>query len=152
MPALRFRVKSAWNPRGLWRDIVIGENRTLEDLHRGINHGFGLDFDHLWFFARGQKYWGSGARFVHPVELEEAYYDEWPGVRGEARDAGETPLSDLNLKVRDRLSYLFDYGGEWRFYMILKGEIEDEPSDKEPEVVKGEGEKIENQYGPGLPR
>ncbi|KXA99732.1 hypothetical protein AKJ41_04960 [candidate division MSBL1 archaeon SCGC-AAA259O05] len=46
----------------------------------------------------------------------------------------------------------FINGDEWRFYMILKDKIEDEPSDRDPEVVKEKGEKIENQYGPGLPR
>ncbi|KXA96581.1 hypothetical protein AKJ37_04900 [candidate division MSBL1 archaeon SCGC-AAA259I09] len=151
MTAYKFRVKADWKPRDLWRDVVIGEDRTLRDLHEAINPAFGLDFDHLYFFARGQSYWDSEVRYVHRAEIENNPYDAIPEVDIDLRDADETSIHDLGLKVKDRLCYLFDYGDEWRFYMILKEKLEDEPSDKKPEIVKEKGEKIKNQYGPGLP-
>ncbi|KXA98889.1 hypothetical protein AKJ41_06275 [candidate division MSBL1 archaeon SCGC-AAA259O05] len=152
MTAYRFRVKADWKPRDLWRDVAIGEDRTLRDLHERINPAFGLDFDHLYFFARGQSYWDSEIRYVRRAEIEDNPYDAIPEVDIDLRDANETSLHDLGLEAKDRLCYLFDYGDEWRFYMILKEKLEGEPSDREPEVVKEKGEKIENQYGPGLPR
>ncbi|MEA1905188.1 MAG: hypothetical protein U9M97_04870 [Candidatus Hadarchaeota archaeon] len=152
MTAYRFRVKAQWNPRGLWRDIIIGEKRTLEDLHEAINLSFGLDFDHLWFFSIGQRYWNSPIQYQSPWEIKEKsplldQLDDWFRSWKETRNAGEITLVDLNLAVRDRLCYLFDYGDEWRFYLILKEKLGDEPSDKAPVVVKERGDKVV-QYSP----
>lgn len=100
----------------------------------------------------GQKYWDCKIRFVHEAELEENLYKDFPGLDITLREAANTTICDLYLEVKDRLCYLFDYGDEWHFYMILKEKMEGDPSDKEPEVVKEKGEKIKNQYGLGLPR
>jgi hypothetical protein len=31
MTAYRFRVKLEWDPTALWRDIIVGEDRTLDE-------------------------------------------------------------------------------------------------------------------------
>lgn len=150
MTAYRFRVKAAWNPRGLWRDILIGGGRSLEDLHRTIVISFGLDPDptHLWFFGEDQEYWNTKVKYVSPLELEEGgipwdeLMDFSTGRREERHNGAETTISQLGLEVRDRLCYLYDYGDEWQFYMILKEIIPDKSPGTEPEVVKSRGEKI----------
>ena len=55
-------------------------------------------------------------------------------------NAAGVSIDELNLKVGDRLCYLFDYADERRFYLILKKIFEDESSQKEPVIVKGKGE------------
>jgi len=54
----------------------------------------------------------------------------------------------LGLEQYDRICYLYDYGDEWRFYAILKEVLSDEPSDKEPDIVKEKGDPINDQYDP----
>jgi len=147
MVSLLFRVKASWSSMDLWRDIVIGANRPLEDLQKAINTSFGLDFDHLWFIAKGQEYWGSPVKYRSPIEFE--YPDPWDGLldqfQGKAKEkfnAASVTLGELNLSVGDRLCYLYDYGDEWSFYMILRKVMGEESSDLEPAEVKRKGSDI----------
>jgi len=55
MSAYRFRVKLEWDPTSLWRDIVVGEDRTLAEFQTVINETMGLNQEHLWFFGRVAK-------------------------------------------------------------------------------------------------
>lgn len=146
MVSYRFRVKAAWKPRELWRDVVIGVNRSLQDLQQAINLSFGLDFDHLWFFGTDEKYWNSHVKYLCPWEFENPepiwILDFFPRIEKRKYNASKIALADLNLAVKDRLCYLFDYGDEWRFYMILKEQIGDDPSDKQPIVAKSKGKKV----------
>ena len=144
MVSLLFRVKASWSPRDLWRDITIGANRSLEDLQEAINVSFGLDFDHLWFMAKGQEYWGSPVKYRSPTEFEhpdpwDDVFEYFTGKVEEKRNAAEVTLGELELAVGDRLCYLFDYGDEWRFYMILRKVNEVDSSDLEPAEVKRRG-------------
>jgi hypothetical protein len=148
MTTYRFRVKYEYDPTSLWRDIVIGADRTLDEFQTVLNHAVGLDQDHLWFFGTDQDYWDSDIQYLRPEEFAQSASESMRG--GEEYDAGETTISQmvrqLDLKERDRICYLFDYGDEWRFYAILKELNTDEPSDRTPEVVKAKGEPVE-QYG-----
>jgi hypothetical protein len=61
MTAYRFRVKFAPDPTSLWRDIVVGADRTISKFQSVINPAVGLDQGHLWFFS-GELYHDG----VHP--------------------------------------------------------------------------------------
>ena len=146
MTAYRFRVKLAADPRGLWRDIVIGGDRPLTAFQSTINEAVGLNQEHLWFFGTDEDYWESSVTYMHPEE-----YEGFPsgGPRGREQsvyNAAETTIADvvtqLDLDERDRICYLFDYGSEWRFYAILKETMEDEPGETPPEVTKEKGEPV----------
>jgi len=49
MTAYRFRIKFDPDPTSLWRDIVVGADRTITELQSAINPAVGLDQGHLWF-------------------------------------------------------------------------------------------------------
>ena len=68
------------------------------------------------------------------------YWDRLSGISEAEVNAAGVSIDEINLKVGDRLCYLFDYADEWRFYLILKKILEGEPSPKEPVIVKGKGE------------
>jgi len=145
MASYLFRVKADWDPRNLWRDIVIGGARSLEDLHRVINTSFEIGFDHLWFFGTDKDYWRSRRMYKSPKDFENLpkWMEYWDHLMGRSEvevNAGGVSIDELNLKVRDRLCYLFDFADEWRFYLILIKIFEDEPSQKEPVILKGKGE------------
>ncbi len=145
MTTYQFRVKFEYDPTSLWRDIVVGADRTLDEFQTVLNRAVGLDQDHLWFFGIDRDYWDSNVLYRRPGEIEQSP----GGMRrgGEEHDAGETTIGQmarqLNLEERDRICYLYDYGDEWRFYAILKEANMDESSDTKSVVVKEKGEPVD---------
>jgi len=151
MTAYRFRVKFDPDPTSLWRDIVVGADRTLEELQATINAAMGLDQDHLWFFGVDEDYWDSDVKYQRPEEHEDLSSGQPMRFGEETYNAGATTVGEmvtqLDLDQYDRICYLFDYGDEWRFYAILKEVIDDESDDSDPAVVKEKGEEVD-QYAP----
>ncbi|GAB3039989.1 plasmid pRiA4b ORF-3 family protein [Natronobiforma cellulositropha] len=70
MTAYRFRVKLEWDPTSLWRDIVVGEDRTLAEFQTVLNESMGLNQAHLWFFGADRDYWQSTVKYQRPEEYE----------------------------------------------------------------------------------
>ncbi|GAA0291455.1 IS1096 element passenger TnpR family protein [Halarchaeum salinum] len=152
MTAYRFRVKFAPDPTSLWRDIVVGADRTLDEFQTTINAAMGLNQDHLWFFGIDEDYWESDVKYQCPAEHEDLPSGQ-PMQFGETTDsAGATTVGEmvaqLDLDQYDRICYLFDYGDEWRFYAILK-EVVDDPDRRAPEVVKEKGDEIDQYTSAG---
>ena len=150
MTAYRFRVKFDPDPTSLWRDLVVGADRTITEFQSAINPAVGLDQGHLWFVGVGEDYWDSAVKYQCPQEYEESLGGD-PVLRTERiENAGEVTIGEmtrqLGLEQYDRICYLYDYGDEWRFYAILKEVLSDESSDKEPEIVKEKGDPIGDQY------
>lgn len=152
MTAYRFRVKLDPDPTSLWRDIVVGRDRTVEEFQSIINPAVGLDQSHLWFVGADEDYWDSDVKYQCPQEFEDLPSDGSARFGEETYDAAETTLVEMarqfGLTQYDRICYLYDYGDEWRFYAILKGVIENAPDDKEPEVVKEKGNSIDQNDPP----
>jgi hypothetical protein len=153
MTAYRFRVKYDPDPTSLWRDIVVGRDRTLEEVQQTINPAFGLDQDHLWFFGRDEAFWDSDVKYQCPREFEDTTTVDAAAFGDETHNAAETTIAtmarQLGLEQYDRICYLFDYGDEWRFYAILKEILEEETSDKQPAVVNEKGDSIDQYDPPG---
>jgi hypothetical protein len=151
MTTYRFRVKYEYDPPSLWRDIVVGADRTLDEFQTLLNCAVGLNQDHLWFFGTDQDYWNSDVQYKRAGELEQSPGGMLRG--GEENDAGTTTIGQmvrqLDLEERDRICYLFDYGDEWRFYAILKEINEERSSGTEPDVVNKKGEPVEQYPPPG---
>jgi len=152
MTAYRFRVKFDPDPTSLWRDIVIGADRTIAEFQSAINPAFGLDQGHLWFVGDDEDYWESAVKYQCPQEYEESLGGD-PVLRTERIETAEDVTigemtRQLGLEQYDRICYLYDYGDEWRFYGILKEVLSEESSDTEPEVVNEKGDPINDQYDP----
>ena len=150
MTAYRFRVKFDPDPTSLWRDIVVGADRTIAKFQSAINPAVGLDQGHLWFVGDDEDYWDSAVKYQCPQEYEESLGGD-PVLRTERiENAGQVTIGEmtrqLGIEQYDRICYLYDYGDEWRFYAILKEILSDEPSDKPPEVMKEKGDPIDDQY------
>ncbi len=144
MASYLFRVKADWDPRNLWRDIVIGGARSLVDLHMVINTSFEISFNHPWFFGTDKDYWRSRRKYKSPADFENLpkwmeWWDRLSGISETEVNAASVSIDDLCLKVGDRLCYVFDYADEWRFYLILKKILDDEPSQMEPVILKVKG-------------
>ncbi|MDL0135187.1 IS1096 element passenger TnpR family protein, partial [Halobacterium salinarum] len=72
MTTYQFRVKFEYAPTELWRDIIVGADRTLDEFQTVLNRAVGLDQDHLWFVGTDQDYWDSDVQYKCPSEFEQS--------------------------------------------------------------------------------
>ncbi|MCK5206876.1 MAG: plasmid pRiA4b ORF-3 family protein [Cyclobacteriaceae bacterium] len=90
----------------IYRKIAMSSDSTLEELHWIIQEAFDFDNDHLYAFFMDGKPWSHNA------------YNSPDGSEGPFTD--EVTLGELKLKPGKKILYLFDYGDEWRFNVVLK--------------------------------
>lgn len=92
MISYRFRVKFDPDPTSLWRDIIVGADRTIAEFQSAINPAVGLDQGHLWFVGTDEDYWdsaptisatrassivvGDSWRNSHVIGIQEGYVDD----------------------------------------------------------------------------
>jgi len=109
----------------IWRTIEIAENQSLDDLHYAIQHAVDFDADHLYsFFMSGQP-WDDETEYASP--------------HAQGRSAARVRIGDLNLRMKQRFLYLFDYGDEHHFEVQLVGVNPEAPKGKYPRVVERHG-------------
>jgi len=144
MTVYRFRVKFDPDPRALWRDVHIGADRTLDELHSTINDAFGLDDEHCWFIGDDESYWNSDVKYLSQPDAETS--DGLGFEKDRIETAAETTIGELaeqlGIEQYERICYVYDYGDEWRFYGICK-EVYDDPDDTAPMVGKQKGDPLE---------
>ena len=115
--------------RGVWRRIQIGSKHTLYDLHKTILEAFGFSEDHLYaFFMEGKPWQG------------EAY---WSQDNDEGPYANKIKIESLDLEVKRKFLYLYDFGDEWRFEVQIEKIVESEIVLLKPVVVEIKGESPE---------
>ena len=116
----------------VWRTIEISEDQTLDDLHYAIQNAVDFDFDHLYSFYMSGQAWDDSTEYAHPD--------------ADGPSADEVKICDLNLRMKQRFLYLFDYGDEHHFEVQLVDINPDAPKGDYPRVVKRRG-KNPSQYG-----
>jgi hypothetical protein len=124
----------------LYRDIEIRGSQSLENLAEAIVSAFGFTSDHAYGFYSRLK----GRLYDSPIKYE-LFADLG------ASDAGSvvrTPVASAFPEVGAKMTFLFDYGDEWRFMVELIGMRQAEPGAQFPRVVAIVG-KAPEQY-PGL--
>ena len=90
----------------IYRIIKIDGSATLDDLSHSILSAFNFDDDHLYMFSMNRKRYDS-----------EGYYH--PQADG-GKNAAKAKLSKLNLNVRNKFMFLYDFGDEWMFEITVK--------------------------------
>lgn len=92
---------------GVWRSVVLSGQHTMEDLHEIIIHAYDFSDDHLYSFFLDGKRW-SEFQVVSPLE-HFGYIT-----------ADKVKIGELGLDVGQSFMYLFDYGAEWTFTVVLE--------------------------------
>ena len=88
------------------RTIAIREDQTLEQLHEALRLAFGWYDPHLYSFWIGGDFWDSEApEYTAPFEVDEM---------GKDKPSARTAMREVGLAKGSRLSYVFDFGDEWR--------------------------------------
>ena len=118
-----FRVSLA---RDCYREILCGGSHTFEDLHLAIQKAFDFDNDHLYAFYLDGKKWSR--RSVNaPYSNEPPYTDD-------------VLICEANLRVKQRITYLFDFGDQWMFDVVLLSVKSSESIPTRPVIIKSVGE------------
>jgi hypothetical protein len=118
-----------------WRRLAVPVDCTLDGLADAILRSVRFDDDHLYQFTLQDRI-GRALRFDGPN------YDEWafdvfsdgiPPMPAYAFTVGALPLA-----VGQAMEFLFDFGDEWRFTLVLEG-FDEGRSLKAPKVVESHG-------------
>lgn len=86
----------------IWRRLLVSENTSLVELHEIIQISLGWEGCHLWTFSLGGREYGHA-------------YGE-----GLTREAFDTTHSDLELRLRQRFLYNYDFGDYWQHEIRLE--------------------------------
>lgn len=92
--------------KDVYRIIKIDGGKTLDDLCYEILSAFDFDNDQLYMFSLSRNRHDS-----------EGYFH--PEVSGR-KSASKVSLNELNLKVRNKFLFVYDFGDEWLFYITVK--------------------------------
>jgi len=102
---------------GVHRAIGVREDLTLVDLHYALQSAFGWDDDHLYAFWLEGGFWAPDRdHFVSPHHATTAD----PLGRSACARVGE-----LGLLPGQAISYVFDFGREWRVALTMRGMVAD---------------------------
>jgi len=122
-----------------YRNIEILENQTLDELHSAIFEAFDRYDPHLYSFFLTRKAERSlrkiyeATEITHPMSVENLM-----GFFGSEKkyDAEETKIGDLDLDVKDKLYYLFDFGDDWWHELTVLNIRDEKNSGGFPKIVK----------------
>jgi hypothetical protein len=114
--------------KNIWRIIVVSSENTLEDFHDAIQDAFHFDKDHLYAFFMDSVRWSSSS--IYGPECDRS------------PSADQVCIGDLGLHVGQQILYLFDFGDEWNFKVVLL-DIKSEPGPSSPVIVEQKGESPE---------
>jgi hypothetical protein len=115
----------------IWRRIAIPAHLTLDDLASAILNAVRFDHDHLYRFSYRNRL-GIEDQVQHPD------MDEGPW-------ASEVSIGDVPLRAGQTMTFLFDFGDNWRFDVTLES-VDPEMAIEKPVVLEKHGDPPK-QYG-----
>ena len=112
----------------IWRRISISSESTLDQLSGLILTAVDFDFDHLDMFVF-KDVSGRTVEVNHP-------YNSYAG--GPYTD--EVQIGDLPLKPGMSMTYVFDFGDNWEFSVLLEEIQPGKPKRKSDKILEAHGE------------
>lgn len=111
----------------LYRDIEMSSSSTLAELAEAIVTAFGFDMDHAYGFYSKL----TGKLFDSPRRFELFADLEGSGSRSVKR----TRVITAFQKVGSAMTFLYDYGDEWRFRVEVVATGQARPGAGYPRIV-----------------
>ncbi|MBF5093412.1 plasmid pRiA4b ORF-3 family protein [Azospirillum sp. INR13] len=124
-------VRAALRPK-LYRDIEIPSDRSLHDLAEAIVRAYDFDLDHAFGFF--PKLTGN----IYDAKPRYELFADM-GEGGDSLSVRKTTVAQAFSKVGTAMTFLFDYGDEWRFRVEVLALGEREPRKRYPRVVASVG-------------
>lgn len=142
-PAFRFRIDLDLEGRECWRELVVPQDFSFEDLHDVIQASFLWQDYHLFDFHLTSK-----KQRIMVTSLDDGTNPEGIYDADEVVDAAQTPLTDVFPRTKTA-TYTYDYGDYWVHKLRLVETIDcyegqmpictDGAGDAPPEDVGGPG-------------
>jgi hypothetical protein len=104
------RIELLHTHRPIWREVWVPSDLTLDMLHDVIQEAMGWDDDHMHGFEFKKQ------QFVS-LEFTDGYDDD----AGKPEELVE--LSELLKRVRQKLTYTYDFGDNWQHSVTLKKQV-----------------------------
>ncbi|QKC86893.1 hypothetical protein [Mesorhizobium sp. NZP2077] len=111
----------------LYRDIEVSSSSTLADLAEAIVAAYDFDMDHAYGFYSKL----TGKLFDSPRRFELFADMEGSGSRSVKR----TRVITAFQKVGSAMTFLYDYGDEWRFRVEVIGTAQPRPNTSYPQIL-----------------
>ncbi len=127
----------------IYRDIEIEASQSLYRLAEAIVAAFGFDFDHAFGFYSGLTH-ATMLRAQPKYELFADMGDADPGVLG----VKKTKVAQAFPAIGHTMLFLFDYGDEWHFRVMLTRTATKIAKVRYPRIVATRGEAPEQYPDP----
>lgn len=105
----------------IWRRLLVPADLTLYGLHRAIQIAFGWEDYHLHAFKLHGRRYGT----------------MWTGERHHHADGREVVLADLDLRLRQRIFYEYDFGDLWEHDIRVEARLVREAGKVYPTCIAG---------------
>lgn len=127
-------LKNVSDPK-VWRRIQVPAQYSFEEFHKVIQFAFGWEFSHLYFF--------SPTRYNSKPMIEMNYKEfvntaDYEMFDKDSLDAATTLLSEIFVCEKQKFTYLYDTGDDWKHQITLEKILTDIEIEK-PILLKGEG-------------
>ncbi len=109
-----------------WRRVVLSGQHTLKDMHMIIQEAFELNDDHLYCFFMDGKAWSRNS--YNCADDEHGPY------------VTEAIIGELGMELGQEILYLFDYGDELKFKVLLEHNDECGSRVLKPAITARQGE------------
>ncbi len=116
VPAVELRITISDTEPAIWRQLVLPESATLEDLHEAIQAAFGWNNAHLYVFYGTEP---SGRRRAIGV-LD----DDSPEGAESAGEVGLIELFNPASPGESAFEYEYDFGDSWTHQIDVIGTVE----------------------------
>lgn len=116
----------------VFRDILILENQTFEELHNAIIKAYNFQGGVMASFYISNDEWDKGE------EIALMNMDDGTG-RG-PKTMGNTKISSMTEKVGQKLVYVYDFMRMWCFYVELTEILETKSDEQYPQTVLSYGD------------
>jgi hypothetical protein len=112
----------------IWRKFIVESSITLDDLHDVVQTVMGWDNSHLYSFEiMGQSYLSPNA-----VDEDSDFGN------AEQRDTTKVKLSQLSLRKKSKLLYLYDFGDNWEHVITVEDIVPATENSKVPICLEGQ--------------
>lgn len=127
----KIQLKNVSNP-SVWRKVVVPSHYTFEKFHRVIQYAFGWEQSHLFFFSP------TGYNSQPMIEMNYEGDDFYEKLDDESLNAETTLLSEIFVLEKQKFTYLYDSGDDWKHQITLEKILTDDETEK-PILLKGQG-------------
>jgi len=127
----KIQLKNTYDPV-VWRRVLVPSDFYFEEFHRVIQVVFGWGNSHLYFFSPTGY---NSQPMIEPDYDKDEFYKLF---NEESLEAETTLLSDIFISLKQKFTYLYDSGDDWKHLITLEKIL----TNNETEMLfllKGEG-------------